>query len=76
MKLSPRAFVLAPLALSVLATGLTAQDQDKMKTQYEEMLSHDWYKDGGWTTDFDAAKAQAKKAGVPIFAYFTRTYAP
>ena len=67
------------LALTVLAPGASAQrtfDQDKMKSQYEEMLTHDWYKDGGWTTDFEAAKKQAKKAGVPIFAYFMRTYAP
>ena len=51
-------------------------DQEKMKASYEDMLTHDWYKDGGWITDFAVAKTRAKESGKPIFAYFTRTYAP
>ena len=64
----------------LLAPGAIAQDrtydQDKMKANFEEMLGHDWYVDGGWTVDFEAAKATAREAGLPILAYFTRTYAP
>ena len=51
-------------------------DQEAMKANFEAMKTHDWYVGGGWTTDFDAAKAKAKESGKPIFAYFTRTYAP
>ena len=72
----PEAFSsLTVLALAAAAPGVAAQDQDKMKANYAAMLEHDWYTGGDWTTDFAAAKAKAKEAGKPIFAYFTRTYA-
>lgn len=29
-----------------------------------------------WSFDYDAARAEAKRTGKPIFAYFTRSYAP
>ena len=67
------------LLLTTLAPGLAAQktfDQEEMKTRYEAMLASGWYTGAGWTTDFAAAKARAKKLSKPIFAYFTRSYAP
>ena len=70
------AIPLAALALTAVAPGVVAQDQEKMKANYAAMLEHDWYTGGGWTTDFAAAKAKAKETGKPIFAYFTRTYSP
>ena len=72
---------LSVLAAGVLLTGFAgaqqrqAPDQEEMKTNYQELLDAEWYQKGGWTTDFDAAKAKATKLGVPILAYFTRTYA-
>jgi hypothetical protein len=75
---SKRVLPLSALALAVLAQGIDAQrryPQEKMQANYAAMLKHDWYTGGGWTTDFAAAKAEAKKTGKPIFAYFTRTYA-
>lgn len=76
---SSRILALTPMALIALAQPLLAQrsyDQEKMKASYAEMQTHSWFTDGGWITDFDVAKATAKKTGKPIFAYFTRTYAP
>lgn len=75
--LTRRSLALIPL-VAILTTELSAQrtyDQDKMAANYAEMKTHAWFKDGSWVTDFDAAKAEAKKTGKPIFAYFTRTYA-
>ena len=69
---------LLPLA-ALLAPELAAQrtyDQDEMTANYAEMKTHSWFTGGGWITDFDAAKAKAEATGKPIFAYFTRTYAP
>ena len=69
-------FSVSALALlTALAAPQRTFDQEKMKANYEEMLSHDWFVDGEWTTDFEAAKAEAAESGLPIFAYFTRTYA-
>lgn len=31
--------------------------------------------DAKWITDYDAARAEAKKSGKLLFAYFTRSYA-
>lgn len=62
----------------LLAPGLPSQqsyDQEQMKANYAEMQTHSWYTDGGWITDFAAAKEKAARTGRPIFAYFTRTYA-
>ena len=67
------------LATCLLASPLFAQrtyDQDAMRANYAEMQNHEWFTGGGWITDFDAAKAEAKRTGKPIFAYFTRTYSP
>jgi len=70
---------LPALALFLLAQPMLAQrtyDQEKMKASYAEMQTHSWFTGGSWITDFDAAKAKARQSGKPIFAYFTRTYAP
>ena len=75
--LTQRSLALIPL-LALLTPELAAQrtyDQEKMAANYAEMQTHSWFKDGGWLTDFDKAKAEAEKTGKPIFAYFTRTYA-
>jgi hypothetical protein len=47
-----------------------------MAANYADMQTHEWFTGGGWITDFALAKEQSKKTGKPIFAYFTRTYAP
>jgi hypothetical protein len=47
-----------------------------MAANYADMQTHEWFTGGGWITDFALAKAKSKETGKPIFAYFTRTYAP
>ena len=78
--LSTRSLALLTLVAALVPTELAAQgrklDQDKMQANFAEMQTHDWFTGGGWMLDFDEAKAAAKKTGKPIFAYFTRTYAP
>lgn len=69
--------LLAAAASVLVAPGLSAQkSQEELQQSFAEMQTHPWYVDGGWTTDFAAAKAQAAETGRPVFAYFTRTYAP
>lgn len=76
--LTRRGLALLPLA-ALLVPELSAQrtfDQEQMKANYAEMQTHSWFTNGDWITDFAAAKAKARETGRPIFAYFTRTYAP
>ena len=60
-------------ALLVLAAVAAAGE---MEDRFQAKLDKDFAKNAEWTTDFDAAKAKAKETGTPIFAYFTRSYAP
>lgn len=66
----------ALLAFPATVLAQRTYDQDKMAKSFADMKTHSWYTGGGWTTDFDEAKARAKEKGLPILAYFTRTYAP
>jgi len=71
MNLAPAAF-----ALALFVPGAArAQDQEAMKKKLEEKLESEFLKNAAWVTDFDQAKAESKKSGKPIFAYFTRSYA-
>jgi hypothetical protein len=64
-------------AIGAAAGTLTAQkSQEELQAAFAALQDHAWYTGGGWTTDFDAAKARARETGRPILAYFTRTYAP
>lgn len=53
-----------------------APAKDPLQVKYEEKLAEPWFKDGGWTDDYDAARAKAKETGKGIFAYFSRSYSP
>ena len=68
----------AALILAFLATPAYAQapDQDQMKKNLEEKLAKPFAKATPWILDLDEAKAEAKKTGKSIFAYFTRSYSP
>ena len=50
--------------------------QEQLVERKKEKLAGAWLKKAPWILDFDAAKAESKKSGKPIFAYFTRSYAP
>jgi len=66
----------ATLALLAAALPARAQDnQDAMKENLAHKLEKPFFKKTKWITDYDEAKAAAKKNGKLIFAYFTRSYA-
>ena len=76
-----RFWALGALAAPViaLATALPAQDADEQKALIEkrdEKLASVFLKKASWLTDYDKARAAAKKTGNLIFAYFTRSYSP
>ncbi len=62
--------------LPFLATPLLAQTQAELVARRDAKLADDWLKLAPWTTDYDAALAQARDTKKPIFAYFSRSYAP
>lgn len=64
------------LALGAAASTAVAQDATKLQKQYDEKVSKPWFTENGFTADYDEALAKAKETGKPIFAYFTRSFAP
>lgn len=70
---------LTALFAPLLAAGLLitpASAQDDYQAKYEKKLAKEFISFGGWTTDYDEARARAKKEGKMIFAYFSRSYSP
>ena len=72
---------LAALALSggLLALSLDAQQalsQDELISRREAKLAEPFIKNADWVTDYDQALGKAKQTGKPIFAYFSRSFAP
>jgi hypothetical protein len=74
-------FTLRMTALAVALAGICAAQrpeppsQDQLKTQRAEKMAKEVFKKADWTFDYDKARAESKKSGKPIFAYFTRSYA-
>mgnify|MGYP001595004259 CR=1 FL=1 len=56
------------------ATAALAQQGD-LEAKLQEKRAKPYMTAAAWITDFDAAKAEAKKTGKLIFAYFNRSYA-
>lgn len=68
---------LLTLGLLAFAMPMQAQDaQDPNQAKLEKKLALPFISKGGWHTDFESAKKAAAEQGKPIFAYFTRSYAP
>ena len=42
----------------------------------DKKLAGEWIGLAPWQTDFDAARAEARRSGKLILAYFSRSYAP
>lgn len=65
------------LALFAAAGDALAQgpDQEQLKKNLDKKLEAEFLKKAHWILDYDEAKAESKKSGKPIFAYFTRSYA-
>jgi len=67
------------LGSGLLALPISAQSQlsqEELIQRRDAKLAEDFLKNASWILDYDAAKAQAKNNGKPIFAYFTRSFAP
>jgi len=72
------------IAILVLAAGATVAvadepptaSQKELRARYEKLVASDWFVEGGWTEDYDAALARARETGRTVLAYFTRSYAP
>lgn len=50
--------------------------QETNEEKRDKKLKEAWLSSGGWITDYDKAREEAKKANKLIFAYFTRSYSP
>jgi len=48
---------------------------DDLERKLKKKLEARWIKSPKWITDYDRARAEAKRTGKVIFAYFTRSYA-
>ena len=72
--IQPTTILSAALLGAVL--GQPVQAQGDMVARKEAKLAEAWLKNADWVLDYTDAKAQAKQTGKPIFAYFTRSYAP
>lgn len=64
-------------ALLSLSTALVAQqgDQAELIAKRDKKLQEEFLKNAPWITDYDKARAEAKRTKKPIFAYFTRSFA-
>ncbi|MCC6737526.1 MAG: hypothetical protein IT452_00655 [Planctomycetia bacterium] len=72
-----RAVAAVLLALLAPAFALAGEpSQDELKKKKEEVLKDAFLKKAPWNLDYDKALAEAKKTGKPVFAYFSRSYAP
>lgn len=75
-RLVPHCALVLVLALGSGTAQRKEPDQGEMQKRWEAKQAEAWLKDGGWTTDLDAAKARAKEQNKVILAYFTRSYSP
>ena len=65
------------LALALLgAAPLHAQTQEELVRRRDEKLAEEWLTKAPWTTAYADALERARATGKPIFAYFSRSYAP
>lgn len=65
----------APAATIKPAPPPQQKSQDELKELRAHKLAKDVFKNATWRTDFDQAKAEAKKDGKLLLVYFTRSYA-
>ncbi|GDY02865.1 hypothetical protein LBMAG49_21940 [Planctomycetota bacterium] len=49
--------------------------QEELIVMRDEKLALPVFKKANWTFDYDAARAESKQSGKPIFVYFSRSYA-
>ncbi|MBI3272084.1 MAG: hypothetical protein HYZ53_24025 [Planctomycetes bacterium] len=64
------------LVPALLLCGATFAAAESLEEKKAKKLESEFLKKAPWTTDYDKARAEAKKTGKAIFAYFSRSYAP
>lgn len=70
-----RSICLAVLLVTGLAQGQEPK-QAELIAKFEKKTHAKYIEFGGWTLDYDQAKAKAKAEGKLLFAYFSRSYSP
>ncbi|MEC9475739.1 MAG: hypothetical protein VX764_01740 [Planctomycetota bacterium] len=63
-------------ALLFIASLGWAQDDAQMEKNYQEKQKKPFVKKIEWVTTLAEAREISEKKGLPILAYFTRSYAP
>jgi hypothetical protein len=66
----------ALLVAVILALPASPAAQESLEAKRDKKLAEPFVKKADWIIDYDKALAESKKAGKPIFAFFTRSYAP
>jgi hypothetical protein len=61
-------------ASQALAQGRQPPSQEELKASRDAKYTASWYTSNAWTSDYDAARQQAKETGKLIFAYFLPSY--
>ena len=72
-----RLTILAMAASLLTGSALLGQQnsQEEFAKLRDEKMALEVFQKANWIFDYEAARAEAKKSGKPIFAYFTRSYA-
>ncbi|MGH7163175.1 MAG: hypothetical protein ACREID_06810 [Planctomycetota bacterium] len=60
-------------AVLALAAASSAQSPEERR---DEKLAKEFVKNAAWVTDYEEALRAAAAQAKPVFAYFTRSYAP
>ena len=63
-------------SLLMVAMIAMAQDDARMEKNYQEKLQKKFVKKIEWVTTLAEARKISEKKGLPILAYFTRSYSP
>lgn len=64
------------LGLCLFATMASFARAQSMEERKRQKLAEPWLKNADWILDYDKARKESELTGKPIFAYFTRSYAP
>ena len=66
--------LMALALVAAMAAPALAQEEAELKDKLEKKLAEPFLKKAPWVTDWEAARAESKKTGRPIFAYFTPSF--
>ena len=64
-----------PAARALPAPQQKQKSQAELVAERDKKLAKEFLKTGGWISDYDKAREEAKKSGKLLFTYFSRSYA-